>query len=71
MAQLMDSSNVGRPVAAPEDVIDKLPRTVLEVDCGFKPMLSLAFLKISSYSTVTFQELRGLQRFIHPEHGRS
>lgn len=34
LTQLMDNSNSTRPMAAPEEVIEQLPREVLEVGCA-------------------------------------
>jgi E3 ubiquitin-protein ligase RNF115/126 len=33
ITQMMENSNASRPVAAPEEVISKLPRAVLEEGC--------------------------------------
>lgn len=66
----METSNVGRPVAAPEDVIKNLPRTVLESDCeqSLRSILDIVtegyfsqhryFLKTAQYAKTPFRWTR-------------
>lgn len=62
MTYLMENSNPHRPVAASEDLVDNLPREVLQVDCtGFPSLYRISGLNISQqlpYSVKTVQSAK-------------
>jgi E3 ubiquitin-protein ligase RNF115/126 len=39
VSELMENSNTHRPVPAPEEVVDKLPRELLEEGCELTPLI--------------------------------
>lgn len=67
MTQLMENSNANRPVAAPDDVIAKLPKEILEANCMFNAIPVDSSLS-QNYSPSPGKGLCRLQRPVQTRH---
>jgi E3 ubiquitin-protein ligase RNF115/126 len=69
ISEIMENSNTHRPVAATDEITDKLPREVLEEGCKYRKAGLVFFIFTRPYSPAVGEGLRRVQGTVQLAHG--